>query len=148
MRCECGTESESNFCPNCGRPIVKDEKYTITPENNKKSILDKLEFLTDKRTMLSAGCVLSGVYCIFAGYWFTAPLLFVGAVLFSPQMRRKHSAEVKMLSILGSLMIFLGICFGVLHEVLVEAVWDEAEAENSYYSEYTTNEERYGGFNG
>lgn len=143
MKCECGTEFEGNFCPSCGRSITNE-----TNGSNKKSILDKLEFLTDKKTMLSAGCVVSGLYCIFAGYWFTAPLLFVGAVLFSPQMRRRHSTEVKLLSILGSLMIFMGICFGVLHEVLVDAIWDEAASENSYYSEYTTNEERYGDWNG
>ena len=143
MKCECGNEYEGNFCPECGRSAVKEVKLEKQTAGDGKSILDKLEFLTDRRTMLSAGTVLSGVYCIFAGYWFTAPLFFIGAVLFSPQMRRRHSAEIRLLSILGSIMLFLGICFGVLQEILVDAVIEEASSGYSYY-EPSTNKERYG----
>ncbi len=147
MKCECGNEFEGNFCPDCGRSANKTIKLEKENSGEKKSFLDKLEFITDKRTMLSAGAVVSGIYSLSAGYWFTAPLFFIGAVLFSPQMRKRHSAEVKLLSILGSVLLFLGICFGVLQEIMVEAVRDEIYSDYSYY-EPTTNEDRYGDWSG
>ena len=144
MKCECGTEFEGNFCPSCGRPAIDEAKPSAKPDSGKKTIWDRLEFLTDKRTLLSAGSVLSGLYCVFAGYWITALLFFAGAVLFSPQLRKKHPNKVWLLSIIGSVVLFLGIFAAKFQDALIEVMEEEESYSDSYYYEPTTNEERYG----
>ena len=134
MKCKCGTEFSGDVCPKCGREASMTEK---------KSIWDKLEVITDKKTMLSVGSLLVGIYCVLTGYILPTPLFFAGAVLFSPILRKKHPQKERVFSIIGSVILCLGVGLARLETAIVEEIEEEAAAETQYY-EPTTNEERYG----
>lgn len=122
---------------------MKEVSLEKQASGDKKSILDKLEFLTDKKTMLSVGAVVSGVFCLLLGYWLTVPFCIAGAVFFSPQMRKKHPSKEMLFSIIGSVLL----CLGFFAFKLQDAVMEEPEEESAYSDTYygpTTNEERYG----